>query len=318
MADWTGKLYHTLLGRSLDEASFARRGFVHGTESTRAHLEQVGMTFLAGYNSALRHSTLEGLTDRLQETPRELTGFAYEGAAMGLTLLDQLLPWRRGRLDSFLKGPGYNHYYMVHVGAGWALARLGRRLEPFMRHLDPVHRWLVIDGYGFHDGYFHPTRTVTNRERPGRLSGYAVRAFDQGLGRALWFVCGADVEQIAVSIETFKLERQADLWSGIGLACAYAGKASQSDLRNLYEMASEYRPQLAQGAAFAAKSRIRAHNAVEHTQAATQEWCGMSDSEAAAVTDQALKDLKPEGDTPAYEVWRCRIQGEFARRGSRV
>src|ERR1022692_1923089 len=54
----------------------------------------------------------------------ELQGFAFEGAAMALTLLDHFMPVNRGRFHRFLHGEGAPHFYMLHVGAGWAMARL--------------------------------------------------------------------------------------------------------------------------------------------------------------------------------------------------
>ena len=55
---------------------------------------------------------------------------------------------------SFLAGPGAAHTYMVHVGAGWALAQLRRRVDRALARLDPLLGWLAVDGYGFHQGYF--------------------------------------------------------------------------------------------------------------------------------------------------------------------
>ena len=42
--------------------------------------------------------------------------------------------------------------------------------------------------------------------------------FDQGLGRSFWFVNGGNPELIAQTIHSFPDSRQADFWSGIGLA----------------------------------------------------------------------------------------------------
>ena len=42
---------------------------------------------------------------------------------MALTLLDHIAPGR-GRFEAFLAGAGNPHFYMCHVGAGWAVARL--------------------------------------------------------------------------------------------------------------------------------------------------------------------------------------------------
>ena len=58
---------------------------------------------------------------------------------------------------------------------------------------------------------------------PDHIDGYMKRAFDQGLARSLWFVKKADVRVIKETISTFSADRHADLWSGVGSACAYTG-----------------------------------------------------------------------------------------------
>jgi enediyne biosynthesis protein E3 len=308
-----GRLRKRILGISVEEASFARRGFRGGDASTRRHLEQVGRTFLHGYHAALEEDRPDRLASRLDELAPELRGFAFEGAGMALYLLDLLTPWNRGRLGDFLAGPGAAHTYMVHVGAGWALAQLRRRVEPALARLDPLLGWLAVDGYGFHHGYFGWKVAVERRRVPKRLSGSALKVFDQGLGRSLWFVEGAEVARIAATIAGFGRERQADLWSGVGLACAYAGGVSEQDVGGMSRMAGPYRPHLAQGVAFAAKARQRADNPAPHTDLACRVLCGMPAEEAAGLTDRALAGLAGEDGLPAYEVWRGRIRANWTR-----
>src|SRR5262249_17981382 len=138
-----------LLGLSAQEVSCARRNFRVSETTERQRLEQIGHTFLHGYHAALLDNVPETLAHRLTQVELELRGFAFEGAGMGLALLDQLTPWRRRRLHSFLQGPAAAHTYLIHVGAGWALALLRRRIGRPLACLDPVLRWLAVDGYGF-------------------------------------------------------------------------------------------------------------------------------------------------------------------------
>ena len=307
-----GWLCQRLLGLSSQEVTFARRGFRGSEPQGRQCLEQIGHTFLHGYHAALLDDPPETLAHRLTEVALELRGFAFEGAGMGLALLDQLLPWRQRRLHVFLHGPGAAYTYLVHVGVGWALALLRRRVERPLARLDPVLCWLAVDGYGFYYGYFHWPRAVVRHVVPQRLTGYARRAFDQGLGRSLWFVDGADVHRIPLSIAAFPPTRHVDLWSGVGLACAYAGGVERGALAALRDAAGPYVLHLAQGAAFAAQARQRASNPAAHTEMACAVLCGLSAEAAAHVTDMALVDLPPDGPEPAYEVWRQRIQAHLA------
>lgn len=310
-------LRRALLGISAEETSFARRRFRGESAAVRERLEEVGRCFVRGYNAALEEDRPLPLAARLErEVERELHGFVYEGAGMALALLDTLIPGRRDRLSRFLAGPGDAHAYIINVGAGWILARLPLSPERLLARLEnPLERWLALDGYGFHEGFFHWPRSVERREVPRKLHGYARRGFDQGLGRSLWFVDGADVRLIPSTIAAFSGDRQRDLWSGVGLACAYAGGRGETDLEAMRQAAGPHAPFLAQGVAFAAKARERAGNPAAPTELACRTICGASAARVADVTDEASHDLPADRPgEPAFEVWRRRIQETFAER----
>jgi enediyne biosynthesis protein E3 len=305
-----------LFGITPRETSFARRRFRGESEAVRDHLEAVGLCFVQGYNAALEEDRPSPLAARIdEEVGREHRGFAYEGAGMALALLDTLIPGRRDRLARFLAGPGDPHTYIIHVGAGWILARLPLSPERLLARLaDPVLRWLALDGYGFHEGFFHWPRSVEAREVPRKLRGYARQGFDQGLGRSLWFVDGSDVRLLPRTIGAFPPERRPDLWAGLGLAVGYAGGRSEAEIEELRRAAGPLAPELAQGVAFAAKARERAGNPAAHTEMAARVICGTSAAEAAAVTDAALRNLPADRPgEPGFEVWRRRIQDRFRK-----
>ena len=294
MSAFWGSIRKRLFGISLEEVSFTRLGFRGNPGEARQRLERVPIAFATGYHAALEDDREEPLLTKLNTVDLEQRGFAFEGAAMGLALLDYLTPWRRNRVASFLRGAGAAHAYMVHVGVGWAMARLHAGIPRARARLDPLLGWLAIDGYGFHEGFFHWPRYIEGQPAPSRLRGYDHRAFDQGLGRSLWFVEGADVTRIPRTLTAFATERRADLWRGIGLAATYAGGVGEAELKALREAASASRPQLAQGSAFAAKARQRAGNLVPHTELACRTLCGLSAEEAARLTDVALESLSPD------------------------
>jgi enediyne biosynthesis protein E3 len=277
----------------------------------RTRLEQVGATFLDGYHAALASHTQPALAARLNATEVELRGFVFEGAAMGLALLDTLTPWRPVRVTNFLSGDGNAHAYMVHVGVGWVWARFPFGFRRLLRRLDPLLSWLAFDGWGFHEGFFHWPKYVAGQPPPRWLAGYEKRVFDQGLGRSWWFVNGGNPELIARTITGFSAERHRDMWSGVGLAANYAGLASESVLSVLRELAGPSWPQLAQGAAFAAKARQRAGNLTAYTDLATKVLCGLSAPDAARLCDTTLEGLPTNATQPAFEIWRQRIQQHF-------
>src|SRR5687767_4883678 len=93
-----GNVRRFLFGISPKEVQFAQRGFPDDIAGIRERLEGIGRAFVGGYHTALeeRHD-LGRLNARLNAEPYGLQGFAYEGAAMGLALLDFLTRGNRWR-----------------------------------------------------------------------------------------------------------------------------------------------------------------------------------------------------------------------------
>ena len=296
------------------------RGFHVKNPVSTELLETVGSTFLQGYGIAAGSRSPADATPGLDTIAAQFRGFGYEGAAMGFAMVDALRLGPGGQTRAFLDGPGRDHVYMAYVGIGWAMARLPRIRWGALPLPDPLLRWLALDGYGFHQAYFRTARYVHGHARPHRLrwpehDGYAANVVDQGIGRAMWFVAGTDVDVLADLIERFPPERRADLYSGAGLAATYAGGADEDELARFVERAGEHRPQVAQGAAFAAVARVRAGLVVPHTRLATQILCGTSPDQALHVTEDARRRARAAPDRPAYATWRRLVADEFVSLG---
>ena len=211
---------------------------------------------------------------------------------------------------------------MVYVGVGWAMARLPRSRWPAAGSFDPLLRGLVLDGYGFHQAYFSTRRYVHEqyRELPFRwpddpTRAHSHHAVDQGIGRALWFVGGTDVERVTTLIDRFPVERRADLYAGTGLAATYAGGVEEAELVRLREHAGVHAPHLAQASAFAAEARVRAGLVQPHTHVATRVLCGTSPEHAAQLTHDTRPARPVNDDVPAYESWRRTVADHFVTLG---
>jgi hypothetical protein len=307
MLELGNRIRLALFGLARSEADFATRRFAATSDAARIRLESIGRAFIDGYNGVLSGS----LGSVVEHGEVELQGFAMEGAGMASALLDYVTPWRRDRWSRLLAArPG--HIYMIHVGAGWAAARLRRSLLRAIARRDPLLGWLVADGWGFHQTYFHPDHWASGRERFPTSDGYVSRAVDQGIGRGLWFVAGADPVRVAGQIERFAPERRADLWSGVGLAATYSGGCSIEDLRTLVTLAGPARAALCQGAAFAATARAVAGNTTALVGHAARALSGRSSTE--------LWELASAHQPPAphtvlgedYEIWRTRLREALA------
>ena len=257
----------------------------------------------AGYNATLEDSSLDALIPRLEAGQPSLLGFAYEGAAMGLGALDAITFSTR-RIRDFAAGPGARHIATVYVGLGLALARLRRRPENYLDRLDPVLGWAVVDGYGFHEGFFARSRSIGKQVQPTHLSSHGRAMFDQGLGRSIWFAGGAGIGGVAQTINAFEPGRRGSLWTGAAMACSFAGGTDAAGLEQLRDAAGMYRQRLAWAAATAAWTRDLAGNPTPHTDQACEVLCEISSSGAARILEQCRRDLRGVPISTSYQAWR--------------
>src|SRR5947207_1549384 len=91
------KLRRTMLGVPLKEATAVSEG----DSPTWKQLETAVLAAIEGYHATLDSSTFADLVPRLNTVALELRSYAYEGAAMGLTGLDCVLPWKK-RLRAYM------------------------------------------------------------------------------------------------------------------------------------------------------------------------------------------------------------------------
>ncbi|MDX0527557.1 DUF1702 family protein [Sinorhizobium medicae] len=313
--DWRTRFDLTaFLTLSPDQASFDVRGFRASSAVAREELEAVGKTFITGYNAAVRTDSLDGILRILADIPAQRRGFAAEGAAMGTAIIDAV-PFRTPRLPQLMVLLERDFTYLVHVGAGWALARVPWRKRHILSPLNPLYRWLAFDGLGFHDCYFKASHVLDNWRR--EQFGYAARAYDQGVGRALWFAGGGSATWSADRIRGLAAERQGDLFSGLGLAMAYAGPTTTEDVRHALELAGRDAPHLAQGIAFACEARARATFVPQATHTAAQAL-GFEAPALAALVREARESLSEQEGEARYEAWRRVVSNAMAQsRGGR-
>jgi hypothetical protein len=176
--------------------------------------------------------------------------------------------------------------------------------------------WLAVDGYGFDRAYFDTRTWVYGQRQVSRYPwqgtpDYFPRAADQGVGRALWFIHGANPTQVASAVAGFASTRRADLWSGVGLAAAFAGGCGPDGLTALRRDAGEDWPEIAQGAVFAAKARAFSGVVPDHTRIAVATLTDLTVDAAAALADAAEVPSGGQGGVPSYELWRKNVRAHF-------
>ncbi len=314
-----GSIRGLVLAPSLEDVSFAGRGFAVTSTPATVRLEAVPQAVVCGFEWAIAAHDLTDVKRRLRLVDEEQRGFAYEGATMAYTILDTI---RGNRTRELLSGAGEKHILLAYIGIGFAMARLPRPLwkkvlPDLTSRYHPTMSWLAVDGYGFDRAYFDTERWVDRQEIPQPypwqgFPQYFLRAVDQGIGRALWFICGADPATVSTAIRRFAPSRQADLWSGVGLAATFAGGCPRAGLAQLRESAGNCRPELALGSVFAVKARVYAGFVPEHTVQANEQLTDLSVEGASALADRTEVRSAGSGPLPAYEIWRRRIRAQVA------
>jgi enediyne biosynthesis protein E2 len=323
MSTIRGALRGLLLSPSLTEVTFAKRGFPVEPSAATAQLECVPQAVICGFEWGIEARSQWEVERRLAMVEPELRGFAYEGATMACTVLDAM--GRGHRTRNLLEGPGRPHIFLAYIGIGFAMARLPRILwKKVLPDLDgseyhPTMSWLAVDGYGFDRAYFDTRHWVDEQQVPAPYPwqgapDYFPRAVDQGIGRALWFIHGAEVRSVAAAVERFASHRQADLWSGVGLAAAFAGGCAPIELAALRQTAGEYWTELALGMVFAAKARSYADFVPRCTTAAAAAFADMPVEAAVELADGTNPGTGGSGAVPAYELWRQNIRMHLAAR----
>ncbi|WP_169944068.1 DUF1702 family protein [Microbispora sp. H11081] len=325
MSTFSGSLRRLVLAPSLLDVTFAARGFPGSPSEVTRRLEAIPQSVVCGFEWGIDARDQWEVERRLSMIEPELRGFAYEGATMAFTVLDAMGGGRGHRTRDLLLGPGQPHIFLTYIGIGFAMARLPRVLwRKVMPDLGgspyyPTMSWLAVDGYGFDRAYFDTRKWVDEQRVPTPYAwegspDYFLRAVDQGIGRALWFIHGARAADVATAVRNFAGNRQADLWSGVGLAATFAGGCDADGLAGLSREAGEHAPQVAQGSVFAAKARSYAGFVPPHTEVATSALAGLSVRDAVALADDSEVTADPSASVPAYELWRGRVREHFAAR----
>lgn len=214
-------------------------------------------SFAGGFNKMLTAPTRRGWEKYCQGRSAFLRPFAEEGAAMGYT------PRRMFRYDpadfeATIVRPRPEFRYLYYVGLGfWSGMRNHSALKvaQIVRGLDPLHSYLVYDGYGFKVAFFDYPRDPRSFRKFDAFEGYAQSAAYQGVGRALHFLFMGNLDMVIE--HTARLGDHAlDAAAGMGLAASFI---NPDRLEREFELGrrlpAEWQPHFHLGLCFGLKAR---------------------------------------------------------------
>jgi enediyne biosynthesis protein E3 len=231
----------------------------------------------------------------LEKTNLEFRSVAYEGASMALALKAlsendySLKDW-----NSFLSN-SKNQAGNIHIGLGWAIAESKPNDLSFLNSIHPMMLFRVWDGCGYYDGIFRQRQTIKNQIRQEYNIKADGNAYDEGIGRSIWYHCKGNVPRVVEMIHSFSSDRFADLWRGIGIASVYVGGNREQDLEQLFLSSEKYSLQLAIGAAMVAKARLQTKTITTDVELACKSWCKLNPEEAMNAM------LETESSTDSFE-----------------
>jgi hypothetical protein len=148
------------------------------------------------------------LQDHLGIVDLEFRSVACEGIAMGLAVKDfadgTLQRWRE-----LMRVTATEYLPHIHVGLGWAVAKKKLPSLVFLNSIKPLLYAKVFDGHGYYDGTFKQVPSIVNKLRPDYIQQKDFSAYDQGLGRSLWYNHKGDIDKIKEVIDSRGRARRA-------------------------------------------------------------------------------------------------------------
>lgn len=273
-------------------------------------INSVLAAFAGGFNAMITRPSWRGWQAHCASLPPRTRPFAEEGAAMGYTLR-RLFRFRPDAFERDIVRPRPEFRYLYYVGLGfWSGMRnhSPRRLEKITAGLDPLHRFLCFDGYGFKVAFFDYPADPTSLRGLDAFDGYARSAAYQGVGRALWFRFVDAPERFVEQVRLLG-ENAVDVAAGAGLAAVFVNP-DRLDVAQAWasKMPAEWQPHFHLGMCFALKARSINH--LEQFEADVRKVAPpVRDAVWAAIRECDRVELlvRSENRPDAYEQWRSRV-----------
>lgn len=275
-----------------------------------ARINSIFSSFGGGFNAMIARPTWRGWQAYCESQPPRTRPFAEEGAAMGYTLR-KLFLYSPKAFERDIVKPRPEFRYLYYVGLGfWSGMRnhAPRKVERMSEGLDPMHRFLCFDGYGFKVAFFDHPKDSQALSRLDSFGGYARNAAYQGVGRAFWFRFHDDPERFVAEASRFG-ELAVDVAAGAGLASVFVNPDRlEFAQRWASKMPSAWQPHFHLGMCFALKARsindLDAFEAdVERLPKATKDAVWASIRECDRVELLVRSEKRPDG----YREWRSRV-----------
>ncbi len=263
--------------------------------------------FARGFNMMIASPSTQRVSDTCDSMTPLFQPFAEEGVAMGYTLR-RLFFFSPQHFEQFCVKAKPEFRYLYYVGLGfWSGMRDHDpcRVVSIADRLDPLHRYLCFDGYGFKLAFFDYPDDEQVLTRLDELPGYARRAAYQGVGRAFYFRFMQRVDEMMA--HTARLGDVArDVAAGLGLAATFVHTDQLHVAQDLATMLpSPWQPHFHLGMCFALKARsLNGVNAFEQYMENVDR--PVRDAVGAAIRecDRVELEIRADDEDEKYRRWR--------------
>lgn len=249
-------------------------------------MKKISTIFQQSAQAADEELDNEPLLFSLGNTDSEFRSVAYEASAMSRAILDFSENEKLDHWTAFLQ-QSPQHATQIHIGLGWAFSQKKVSPSSFFSTISPMMLPRVLDGLGYSDASFRQRVVIQNKIVPEEFNNKILKGYDQGVGRALWYIAKGNPAQLSKLIVTFPEERKSDLWRGVGIAVAYVGGFDKELLDELLTQAASFFDDFKIGIILATSSRARAETVTDFTELACQYWFGNSAKNMAGFAQKA-------------------------------
>ncbi|MBI1289305.1 MAG: DUF1702 family protein [Flavobacteriales bacterium] len=229
--------------------------------SITENIVTVVATFQKGRTLSEQELGLDELIAELNKFEPRYRSVAFEGASVGVALANSMETWK------VYAEKTAKHATQVHIGLGWAIAEQppkspkgGLELRDTLSQIAPEMQVKVLDGFGYWNGLFQRRATIRTQQIPENITPEYQAGFDQGVGRAIWYVTKGEVSKVVNILNHFSEDRRPNLWQGIGVASTYVGGCSNELISELKSAAGEFKLNLKKGIEAAEESLRKAQS----------------------------------------------------------
>jgi hypothetical protein len=221
--------------------------------SIAENIETVVATFQKGKVLGESGLKIKEVLIRLAEFEPRYRSVAFEGAAFGVGKNRKLMT-----LAKFMYKADKRHATQLAIGLGWAVAHHDLDVGSYSDMVAKEIRIKVLDGMGFYFSMHQRREIIRKQEVPAHINSRQRPGFDQGVGRAIWYITEGEIDKVVTIFNHFPEDRRANLWQGIGVASTYVGGCSDELITELKMASGNYRTRFNKGIRMAKESMRKA------------------------------------------------------------